>query len=141
MARSMLALGTPAALAFSMAVRSWKLPAGSAPLRAATMISLPSRVNTAPRLESTTALVRFIWAHLLWPAIGVRGERSEGLAGCVEHQLGLQEAAFTGASHAGQVAIRPQHRHRLSFLQRQPMVKGAAAAPAFKFCIEQLPLG
>ena len=68
----MLAAGTPAALALAMAVRSWKLPAGSPPARAATVISRPMRVNTAPRLASTTALVRLIWAHLLWPAIDVR---------------------------------------------------------------------
>jgi len=79
-ARSMLALGTPAALAFSMAVRNWKLPAGSAPPRAATVTSRPSRVNTAPRLASTTALVRLIWAHLLWPAIGGCGENGGRVA-------------------------------------------------------------
>ena len=77
----MLALGTPAALAFSMAVRSWKLPAGSAPALAATMISRPRRVNTAPRRASTTALVRLIWAHLLWPAIVVWERRGNGEAG------------------------------------------------------------
>ena len=60
MARSMFEAGTPAALALLMAVRSWKLPAGSAPARAATMISRPRRVKTAPRLASTTALVRLI---------------------------------------------------------------------------------
>ena len=78
MARSMLAAGTPAALALLMAVRSWKLPSGSAPALAATLISRPSRVNTAPRLASTTALVRLICDHLLWPAMAVqRSSRSK----------------------------------------------------------------
>ena len=60
MARSILPAGNPADRAFVMAVRSWKLPFGSAPLRAATVISRPSLVKSAPRFPSTTALVRLI---------------------------------------------------------------------------------
>src|SRR6476646_8504075 len=69
-ARSILSLGIPAALAFSIAVRSWKLPLGSGtPLRAATIISRELLVKTLPFTASTLAFWRLILAHLLCPAI------------------------------------------------------------------------
>ena len=97
--RSIFEAGIAAARALLMAVRSWKLPVGSFPARAATMMSRPRRVNSAPRLESTTALVRLICDHLLWPAIGAKqGCQVSGgysglvnlvaLTGGVEHHLG-----------------------------------------------------
>src|SRR5690606_38140840 len=56
--------------AFSTAMRSRGLLATSAPpIRAATVISLISRVNSAPRLASWRPLRCWMLAHFEWPAI------------------------------------------------------------------------
>src|SRR3989344_1526545 len=65
----MLALGILAALALSTARRKLKFISGSAPLRAATAILLPSLVNTALRAASLAPFCRLIVLHLLCPDI------------------------------------------------------------------------
>src|SRR3954470_19280948 len=65
----MLAEGILAALALSIASRSVKFMSGSAPLRAAIAMALPSLVNTAPRAASLAPFSRLIVLHLLCPDI------------------------------------------------------------------------
>src|SRR5215217_2578410 len=68
-ARSMLSLGTDAWRAFSIAVASAALPAGSPPpSRAATWIARASFVKSCPRLASVAFFLCLIEAHLEWPA-------------------------------------------------------------------------
>src|SRR6185369_1087439 len=69
MLRWMLACGMLAALALSMARRRAKLVSGSAPLRAAMAIMLPSLVNTAPRAASFAPFSRLIVDHFECPDI------------------------------------------------------------------------
>src|SRR4029079_9367303 len=70
-ARSIVSLGMFWSIALSIARRSRGLPDASAPpRRAATVISLMSRVNTLPRFASAAAFLCLMLAHLLWPAIG-----------------------------------------------------------------------
>src|SRR5690349_4211445 len=69
-ARSMLSFGTELFFAFWMASYSVGLPAGSPPpIRAATSTFLMSLANILPRLESMTAFLCFVVAHLEWPDI------------------------------------------------------------------------
>jgi hypothetical protein len=72
MARSMVSLLTLAFNALSMARRRRLLAAGSAPERAATVISRISLVKSWPRLASWLFLRNWMLAHLLCPAMMVR---------------------------------------------------------------------
>ena len=56
--------------------------------QAAALAESGVRVKTAPRLASTTALVRLIWAHRLWPAIAIAGGRERGNGRKERHALG-----------------------------------------------------
>src|SRR3954463_13463864 len=81
----MLSLGIEACLAFSMAVASAALPAGSPPpSRAATVIARASLVKSWPRLASVAAFLCLIEDHLECPDMGAivgaagRGRASRG---------------------------------------------------------------
>ncbi len=71
MARSQFSLGMLLDLARSTASRSRGLAATSPPpSRAATVISLSTRVKTFPRLASRAPFLCLIVDHLLWPDMG-----------------------------------------------------------------------
>jgi hypothetical protein len=67
MARSMLFAGMLTDFAPAMAVRSRGFMFGSAPARAASVISLMYLVNTFPRAWSVAPFLRLIVAHFEWP--------------------------------------------------------------------------
>jgi hypothetical protein len=68
MARVMLSAGMFLSRASSIARRNRALPFGSPPpIRAATVISLISLVQSWPRLASAAPLVRLMVDHLEWP--------------------------------------------------------------------------
>src|SRR5579863_876661 len=70
MARLMLSAGMFSALAASTAVRRRGFESESAPpMRAATVISLMSLVNTLPRRASSAPFLCLMVAHLEWPDI------------------------------------------------------------------------
>ncbi len=73
MARSMVSLGIPTALASVIALRSRAFPEGSAPPLAATMIVLLTLLQSFERFASVAAFLCLMFAHLLWPAIFDRG--------------------------------------------------------------------
>src|SRR5512139_3037729 len=79
----MLSLGMLFSIALSTASRRRGFMPGSAPpMRAATVISLMRRVKILPRLASWRPLRCWMFAHLLWPAMGLRREFSfEGANG------------------------------------------------------------
>ena len=77
MARSMLSFGMLWSVALSTAsLRRGFMPGSPPPMRAATVISLISRVKILPRFASWRPLRCWMFAHLLWPAIWVSGVRS-----------------------------------------------------------------
>src|SRR5665811_2509261 len=68
----MFSLGTEDFFAFWMASnRVGFLVRSGPPVRAATSMFLTSFANTLARLESTTAFLCLVVAHLEWPDIGV----------------------------------------------------------------------
>src|SRR5215831_15857333 len=107
MARSMLSLGILFSRAVMTAVRNRGFALTSPPpMRAATVISLISLVNSLPRLASLAAFLCLMVLHLEWPDMGDSCGGGDSISLLAQRPRGRKPDGRADAADAEHAAVR-----------------------------------